>query len=120
MPSWPQTLPPINLPLEHEHQDATLRTEMDTGPAKVRPRFSASMEYYQFPLRMTGQQYQILFTFYQTTLYRGALAFDFENPVTGNSELFRFRRSPRSRVRRGSNNPDERIWDVEIALEKLP
>lgn len=120
MSSWPASLPKIRLPVEHTRQDGTLRTDMEAGPQKVRRRFSAVAQDYRFSLRMTGTQYDTLLDFFEDTLGGGSLRFDMDDPRTGSSEEFRFTASPGGQVVVGNSDPDKRIWDINIELERLP
>lgn len=119
MAQWPATLPGIRLPVSSARQSSLIRTEMDTGPAKVRRRYSGSLLHVQFTMQTTGTQHATLDTFYETTLVGGSLAFEMTDPVSGETENFRFLEPPTSTVVRGGAVAD-RILDVNIRLERLP
>lgn len=120
MATWPSTLPPIRLPVQSSRQDGTIRTSMETGPQKVRRRFTATSRYYSFPLRMTGAQFATLETFFDDTLGGGALTFTMDDPHTGSSETFRFQAPPEAEFIRGGEAPNDRLLDVNIQLERFP
>lgn len=120
MATWPSDLPPFRLPISDQPQDGTLRTSMDTGPAKVRRRFTAVPRNMAIPMRMTGAQYDTLQDFYTSDLSGGALEFDLSDPLTGDTEEFRFLEPPAGSVIVGNADPDKRIWNVQLQLEKLP
>lgn len=120
MATWPSTLPGIRLPVQSSRQDGTIRTSMDAGPQKVRRRFTATSRYYSFPLQMTGSQFATLESFYDDTLGGGSLTFTMDDPHTGSSETFRFQAPPESEFIRGGENPNDRLLNVSISLERLP
>lgn len=120
MSTWPSTLPPLRLPVQQTSQDQTLRTSMDAGPQKVRRRFTAGSRYYTIPLRVDGVQKATLETFFDDTLEGGALSFDMEDPVSGTTKEFRFMSPFSARMVRGSDDPDKRLYDIQLNLERLP
>lgn len=120
MSTWPSTLPPIRVPVSVQPQDQTLRTSMDAGPQKARRRFSAVPTDIGYPMRMTGAQHATLMTFHDTTLKGGSLEFEMSDPVTGDTEDYRFTAPPASNVIVGNEDPDKRILNVQIQIEKLP
>lgn len=86
MPTWPASLPKCPIPFSANigaPQKALLRSEMDTGPAKVRPRTTAAVR----PLTlkygpMTAAQYDTFETFHADDLIFGVLSFDLHHPIT--------------------------------------
>ena len=117
MSTWPQNLPPIRLPVEFEHQDSTIRTQMESGPAKIRQRFTATSMFYSLSMRMTGAEYATLDTFYGNNK---ATSFDMDDPTSGQTESFRFTAPPQASVIAGEADADKRLLDVHIQLERLP
>ena len=92
MAAWPSTLPQASL-LEgalETVQDATIRTEMDVGPAKRRRRYTAVVRRFSVPLILTVDQVATLETFYDSTLSGGVDAFDWLHPRTGASVSLAF------------------------------
>ena len=92
MPTWPTELQPY--PLVSGYQEAppntAIRTEMDTGPAKQRRRYTAA------PRTITGAvvlktkaEVDVLDAFFVTTLQGGALSFDWQDR-NGVTRTFRF------------------------------
>jgi hypothetical protein len=92
MPTWPASLPQqLEITDFQESPPNTLiRSTTDTGPPKVRSRFSAGIRPIQGRQLLTKAQVATLDTFYVTTLTRGALAFDWVHPRTGDAVSFRF------------------------------
>lgn len=80
---WPMGLPgPLVDNYGVEMQDTSLRSAMDTGPGKVRPRFSAASSYVTVNWRMDRTQLQAFHDWYVGTLHRGALSFLWPDPWT--------------------------------------
>lgn len=120
MADWPSTLPEWQLPLSLQAKSGVIRTEMDTGPAKVRKRFTAVPVGFQTEMSITGSQRTTLDTFFHDTLGEGALSFDRPDPRTDLTESFRFLAPPQYRQIAGGDDPDDRQYRVSMNLEKLP
>jgi hypothetical protein len=116
MATWPASLPQVVPADEFEEsaEDNRIRTDVDAGPAKVRPRYSAEVVRVRFDLRLTLTQVGTLETFYKTTLGYGADAFDWTDPRTGAACEFRFINRPAYRNIGGAR------WRTGIELERLP
>lgn len=84
MAAWPSSLPQLSLlaGAAETVQDATIRSEMDVGPAKRRRRYTAAVRRFSVPLILTVAQVATLETFYETTLSGGVDAFDWVHPRT--------------------------------------
>lgn len=120
MPSWPDYFPQpvfdaisIGAPI-----GAVLRTEMDSGPAKQRQRFTAAPRPVALVFEpITALKLAMFEAFYETELGFGALEFDMPHPITDAVQRFRFVAS-------------DAPWDVapigkdayrlNVALEMLP
>lgn len=75
--------------------DLTIRTQMDSGPAKIRRRFTAGPELVTIPLWLTDAQVDELKDFYSdaiegTGTFGGTAVFDWEHPRTGDACEMRF------------------------------
>ena len=80
---WPRGLPgPLAEGYAVEMQDTSLRSAMDTGPGKVRQRFSAASSYVTANWRMDRTQLQVFHDWYVNTLHRGTLPFLWPDPWT--------------------------------------
>ena len=116
MPTWPASLPqvPESSSYEETAPNELLRTQMDSGPAKVRRRFTSGVRDYGMTFRMTKAQVATLDTFYITTLSGGVVKYDWTNPRTGATDTFRFKSPPKYQHRTGD------FWRVAIEIEQLP
>lgn len=92
MNTWPATLPsrPLLEGATESWPDVVIRSNTDTGPAKLRQRYTAGVTrfYAQFVLNST--QVGTFETFFKTTISNGATAFTMANPRTGTSVTMRF------------------------------
>lgn len=96
MVAWPGTLPqtPLYAGYEEKTPDLLVRTEMDTGPAKVRRRATAGVREITWPTVLTTAQVATLETFYITTLAGGSLTFTVAHPRTAVGSTWRFVEPP--------------------------
>jgi hypothetical protein len=86
MPTWPVSLPaaPMVQGLKESVPNTVIRTPMETGPPKLRQRFTAGVRPLTLPFLLTKAQVATLDTFYVTTLKGGSLTFDgLNHPRTG-------------------------------------
>lgn len=121
MPTWPSTLPQSLLyTLTRKRQSGKVRSDMDTGPAKQRARFSATVRQYDAELILTGAQLTTFATFYDTTIGQGAESFTWIDPVTDVAATLRFMSDPEDVLIVAHDDPDERQWRVRFQLEQLP
>jgi hypothetical protein len=116
MAVWPVTLPDIPLVegFSESAPDVTIRTQMDAGPARVRPRYTAGVRPVVGKISCTKAQVETLDVFHVTTLMNGSLPFDWAHPRTGVTKAFRFVKAPKYM-------PDHKdSWVVSLELEILP
>lgn len=120
MATWPGTLPQSPfLGVSDKRNKAVARTEMDTGPPKMRRRFTAAVREIDVGMFLTGAQRTTFDTFFITTLKEGALSFDWTDPNDGATASMRFREPPAwQQIRAGS--PDAKLWQSSLKLEILP
>ena len=115
---WPTDLPQYALESGYQEslEDQTIETQMDSGPAKVRRRFTTGYRKYQLVIQMSAAQMEIFETFFLETLQGGSLPFDWLHPRTRAPKTFRFRRPPPSISPIGGSQYSR----VTMALESLP
>lgn len=113
MPTWPVSLPqkPLRDGYQEVEADTNVRTPMDTGPAKVRRRFTAGPRPFTCTFEFTGAQLATFKTFVRTTLLNGSLAFDMAEPIAGTTASFRQKSPPRT-VSVGGDNY-QTTWELE-------
>jgi hypothetical protein len=116
MPSvWPAALPQLAPYSLNEEADAvTIRSTVDVGLAKLRPRYTAEVKVFSMSLTLTASQVTSLETFWATTLVFGTGEFDWVHPRTLAAATFRFRSRP-------AYTPLAKdVWSASISLEMLP
>lgn len=77
-----------------EKGETLIRTDMDIGPAKVRRRFTKPVDKYTCSINMYQSDYATFVQFFDTTLNGGATTFNFVDPFSGTSAIFRFTKPP--------------------------
>tara|TARA_E500000318_G_scaffold57385_1_gene53276 strand:- start:1357 stop:1707 length:351 start_codon:yes stop_codon:yes gene_type:complete len=93
MATWPATLPQYVLidGFRQTQQPNKLRSTVDVGEAKMRPRSTRKIKRFQCSILISNDtQYDTLENFYDATLSQGTLTFDWVNPITQDAATFRF------------------------------
>lgn len=96
MPTWPVTLPEYVLEGGYGEQlpKNTVQSEMESGPMKVRRRFTQVYRQFQVAMIMTPEQAEIFEDFYLTTCASGGISFDWVHPRTRAPMSMRFINPP--------------------------
>lgn len=116
MPTWPAGLPQ-NLEIDEYDEtfaEASVETNMETGPPKKRARFTAGIQPITGRQLLTKAQVATLKTFYDTTTKFGSLSFDWTHPRTGSAAVLRFASAPKIQV----VGPD--AWYARMSFKVLP
>ena len=116
MTAWPGTLPSAPL-LENFQEllpDTAIRTDMDTGPVKLRQRTTAGVGSLMVSYLLSAAQTATLDAFYETTLAGGSTAFDYTHPRTNATVSCRFVSPPEYTPANGT------YYKVTLMLEVLP
>lgn len=115
-PVWPSSLPQnLDQPQYQEaFPDVVERTQMDSGPAKVRRRFTGGYEVITGTMTLTIAQAAALETFFNETTAGGSLSFQWTHPRTGTTIETRFVGPPTLAFR------GPRHFTGSLALEVLP
>lgn len=121
MTAWPGTLPQsLQMTLTVKRQSGKLRSQMETGPAKQRPRFTATPLQYEGELLMTGAELAIFRAFYDDDIGQGSGSFTWVDPIDDTPATLRFMDEYETTLVVPHDNPDNRIWRVTMPLEKMP
>lgn len=111
---WPNTLPcPMMAGYSETIIPNVIRSDMDTGPDKVRRRSTAVVTQLTFNLNLTREQSVILDDFYFDTTLSGTLAFNFYHLRKMETVECRFVDAPALSSRSG-------YYIAQIKLEVLP
>jgi len=113
---WPTTLPaaPLAEGFNEMMPDVVLRTDMDTGPAKLRRRTTAEVSALQVAYLLSATETALLDDFYMNTLGGGTLSFNYTHPRTAEAVTCRFARPPSYATENGE------IFQAQLVLEVLP
>lgn len=118
IPKWPETLPQ-KLLIDGYNQAAAntvIRSQMDTGPAKQRRRFSAGVIPLGGRLILDETEMDTLRMFYDDTLLGGSLRFRWYNPIEGYEQTAQLRFiSPITWTTYGAG-----LFNVALSLEVMP
>lgn len=96
MATWPSTLPQraTRDGFQESADGVVLRSTVDVGPAKLRPRYTAEVKVFACALVLDSTQVATLETFYETTTVFGTGPFDWVHPRTEAAASLRFRNRP--------------------------
>ena len=111
---WPKELPET-LRLEGlsiQKKTNVIRTKMDTGPQKVRLRYTAATKEIAGTILIDEKKRLILEQWYKTVLANGVLRFVMKDSQTGQPGEFRFMEDYTEK------NVDG-LWEIGIRLEKM-
>lgn len=121
MPFWPTELPqsPLRGGFSYSAPNNLIRSDMETGPAKVRRRSTAKPYTAQVTYIMSNEQASVFEEFAITTLAGGSICFDWWHPV--------LKRYVRARLLAGDEGlftrtyfSDTLDWQYAISLEYWP
>lgn len=91
MAVWPGSLPQLpEYGWAERKLENRIRSETDSGPAKVRRRFTRATRQLSLSMLLTQAQVATLDTFHTSTLKDGSLRFDLVHPRTGLTNECRF------------------------------
>lgn len=97
-----------------EYGEATIRSDMDVGLAKVRNRYTKSIDVINGSIYADLTEVQTFENFYKDTLVNGSLIFTFPDPITQIDTDFRFKGPPRITPLGGIE------FSITFQWEKLP
>ena len=116
-PLWPLNLQRYQLPFDIERQETRLISDVDAGPPKVRRRFTAATEIFDFNWNCDEEQRARIEEFFQVDTEEGTAQFNFPDPRTGTNVLCRFGEAPRYTMIAGGFG---QRWRVRFTIEVLP
>jgi len=121
METWPVGLPQRLLEGATVQDDESRAiSDMDSGPASVRNRFTAITQTVKGAMLLSGSQLSAFNTFFRTTLKHGALSFNWIHPFTENSCVIRFKKKPEWACVKSAPNTDDRFYQASFDLEIQP
>jgi hypothetical protein len=96
-----------------------LRTDMETGPAKVRRRATAVPRAFDLELSLSRNQVALFDAFYTDSIKLGALPFEWKHPRTGATCDMRITSTPTARPKAARGDGRE-YWSLSFSVEILP
>lgn len=116
IPVWPSGLPQEILLNSYSESfpNNLLKTEMETGIAKVRRRMTSMSRPIDGGIVLTKAQVSTFKTFFNTTLSSGAYRFEWTDPITEATVEMRFTSQPTIKALSGE------LFDISLPLEILP
>jgi hypothetical protein len=92
--AWPTTLPDCAEQWTEKDRESLIRTPMETGPPKVRRRFTAPMREFTVTMTLRNDQVQPLRDFYDIDCAQGVNSHYFIHPYLQTQQAFRFMAPP--------------------------
>lgn len=74
--------------------DTTVTSSVDVGQAKKRSRYTKGIDEVKASIDLHKDDFELLETFYKTSLGNGVLTFNYNHPITGALTEFRFKEPP--------------------------
>lgn len=118
MTTWPETLPQEfhREGFSMDFPDGAIRTDMETGQAFQRRRYTAAVQPLQGKMWLDQDQYATLLEFWTVTTGMGATQFSWVHPLTGDAASFRFNTSEPPRI----TTITAGLYEVQLTMEILP
>ncbi len=111
--TWPSTLPaPLQDDFGEIPPDTSMRTSMDSGPTKVRRRYTSGSRVFTVRYHLTKLQVATLDAFFVTTSRSGSLPFNWTHPRTG--------AACEARMRAPKYGAFEHEGEASVEIEVLP
>nr|DAY74277.1 MAG TPA: minor tail protein [Caudoviricetes sp.] len=95
MLDFPESISAPDYPLQEALEDAVLRSNMEDGTVKTRPKFTRNRKTFEIKWgHMTDVQKQTFENFYVSSLKNGSLPFNWIHPQTGKAYVVVFSEPP--------------------------
>ena len=121
MDTWPVTLPQrLSADTSVVDDESRAISDMDSGPASVRNRFTAITQSVKGSMVLTGAQLAIFLTFFRTTLRHGSLSFGWIHPFTEEAVEIRFKKKPEWQCIKPAPAVEDRLFQASMELEIKP
>jgi hypothetical protein len=121
MAAWPSELPQSFEASSYDLSPASnvIETTMDTGPTKVRRRFTAVSKFHSGDMIIDKDDFEDYFLpFFETTISHWADEFDFPEPFTGDTIVVRWVSGKRGPYRVKQHSPTSVV--LSFTLEEIP
>jgi len=116
MLQWPASLPQrVDQGFTEQPPDVLLRTEMEDGRPKRRPRVTKGVEPVTASISaLSSSQVGTLRSFYEDTCVNGSLPFEWVHPRSGNTVQLHWKKPPQIQ------HEEADLWSAGLELEILP
>lgn len=121
MDTWPATLPQkLSADTSVKDDESRAITDMDSGPASVRNRFTAITQSVKGSMVLTGSQMTTFNTFFRSTIKNGALSFTWIHPFSEASVTIRFKTKPEWQCIKPAPAVNDRLYQASFEMEIQP
>ena len=112
--NWPSSIGAPEFPLTETFEDAVIRSTMEDGTIKTRPRFTRNRVTYELTWSsMPDEQKRDLESFFRFETKNGSKIFNWTHPVSGNVIEVRFSEMPKFSLKVKS------FWQVSVKLQEV-
>lgn len=92
---FPSEIKAPDYPLPESLEDAVIRSNMEDGTVKMRPKFTRNRKTFEVKWEhLPDEQKQVFETFFAVTLKNGSLPFNWTHPKTGQQYVVGFSEPP--------------------------
>lgn len=91
---WPAALPQCAETWRERDRETLIRTPMETGPPKVRRRFTSPIREFDVGMTLEWTQFEALRDFYDISCAQGVVNHTFVHPYIRQEQIFRFAAPP--------------------------
>jgi len=118
---WPPSIPQIQLlGFSEGGGNPRIYHQTESGPGKVRSKFSTAPKPIQVQVVLRGStENNDFWTFYEATLFHGALPFEWTSARKGSVALYRFKPDTVPRLNLIVGGADQ-VWRGVLELELMP
>ena len=118
--AWPTGVPDDfeSSGFAYDADSGLVRSDMDSGPAKVRRRFTSVPKNMKGTIVMTRAQFALWETWFEDVIYHGSLSFTMTDPVNGGTMTVRIVSGKSSKPYTWSISGLE--VSLSFTIEKLP
>lgn len=114
IPEFPSIIRAPEYPLTETPEDAVIRSTMEDGTEKTRPRFTKNRFTYELSWQaMPQDEKDALEAFFRNTTKNGALAFTWTHPASDKSIVVRFSEVPKFSLK------VKFYWNVSIKIKEV-
>ena len=113
METWPATLQELinEEGFNYTFGETAIISQMDTGPTKKRRRFTKGIDDMSCTINLPKSLYATFYTFYDVSINGGVDTFYFDHPITGSTDVWRFKETPKISTLGGLEFRVSMVWE---------